>query len=44
MGGAVGNLHRRRIKKEEKAKVVAAAWGAESFHFFAAFAVVHWAI
>ena len=33
--------HRRKIETEEKAKVVvAAAWGAESLHFFAALAIL----
>ena len=33
--------HRRRIKTEEKAKVVAAAWGAELIQFLAAVAILH---
>ena len=33
--------HRRRIKTEVKAKVVAAAWGAELIQFLAALAVLH---
>ena len=33
--------HSRRIKTEEKAKVVAAAWGAELIQFLAALAVLH---
>ena len=33
--------HRRRIKTEEKAKVVAAAWGAELIEFLAALAILH---
>ena len=33
--------HRRRIKTKEKAKVVAAAWGTESIHFFAVLAILH---
>ena len=31
----VGYTHRRRIKTEEKAKVVAAVWGTELIQFFA---------
>ena len=33
--------YKRRIYTEEKAKVVAASWGAELFQFFAAFAILH---
>ena len=33
--------HRRWIKTEEKVKVVAAAWGAELTHFFAALVILH---
>ena len=33
--------HRRRIKKEEKAKVVAAVWGKELIHFLDALAIFH---
>ena len=38
--------HRRRIKTEEKAKVVASdgGGGAEFIHFLAAQAVLHWTI
>ena len=32
----------RRIKTEEKAKVVAAVWGAKFIRFLAALAVLHW--
>ena len=32
-------MHRRRIKTEEKAKIVAAVWGAELIKFRAALAV-----
>ena len=32
-------VHWRRIKTEEKAKVVAAVWGADSIHFFATLAI-----
>ena len=32
---------RRRIKTEEKAKVVVAPWGAESINFFVALAILH---
>ena len=32
--------HRRRIKTEEKAKVVASIWGEELMHFLAALAVL----
>ena len=38
---AVVYLHRRRIKKEEKAKVVAAVWGKELIHFLDALAIFH---
>ena len=34
-------LHRRRIKTEEKAKVVAALWGAELIQFLATLAILH---
>ena len=34
-------MHRRRIYTEEKAKVVAAAWGTEFIKFLAALAVLH---
>ena len=33
--------HRRRMYTEEKAKVVAAAWGAELLKFLAALAMLH---
>ena len=33
-------FHRRRIKTEEKAKVVVDDWGAESVHFFAALGIL----
>ena len=33
--------HRRRINTAEKAKFVAAVWGAESIHFFAVLAILH---
>ena len=33
--------HRRRIKTEERAKVVVAVWGAEFIEFFAALAILH---
>ena len=33
--------HRRRIKAEEKAKVVAAVWGAEFIQFLAALAILN---
>ena len=36
--------HRRRIKTEEKVKVVAYVWGAEFIQFLAALAVLHWPI
>ena len=32
--------HRRRIKTEEKAKVVAAVWGTELIQFLAALAII----
>ena len=32
---------RRRIKTEEKEKVVAAAWGTELIQFYAALAILH---
>ena len=34
-------MHRRRIYTEEKAKVVAAAWGTALFKFLAAIAILH---
>ena len=34
--------YRRRIKTEEKAKVVASVWGAEFIQFLAALAVLNW--
>ena len=34
--------HRRRIKTEEKAKVVAAVWGTEFIQFLAALAILHY--
>ena len=37
----VGFNHRRRINTEEKAKVVAAAWGTECIQFLAALAILH---
>ena len=38
----MGNIkHRRRIKTDEKAKVVAAAWVAELIKFLAALSVLH---
>ena len=39
-----GVRQRRRIKTEEKAKVVAAVRGAELIKLFAALAVLHWTI
>ena len=33
--------HRRRIKTEEKVKVVAAVWGTEFIQFLAAIAILH---
>ena len=36
----VGPSHRRRIKTEEKAKIVAAVWGAKFVQFLAALAVL----
>ena len=36
--------HRRWIKTEEKAKVVASVWGAEFIQFLAAIAVLYWTI
>ena len=38
-GGNKSAKHRRRIKTEEKAKVVAAVWGTELIQFLAALAV-----
>ena len=35
-------LHRRRIKTEDKAKVVASVWGAEFIKFLATPAFLHW--
>ena len=37
----LGRGHKRRIKTEEKAKVIAAAWGAEAIHFFASLDILH---
>ena len=37
----IGPNHRRRIKTEDKAKVVAAAWGTELIQFLAALAILH---
>ena len=34
-------MHRRRIKMEEKAKIVTAVWGEEFIPFLAAKAVLH---
>ena len=34
--GSYHQVHRRRIKTEEKAKVVAAVWGTELIHVHAA--------
>ena len=34
--------HRRRIKTEEKAKVIASVWGEEFIKFLAALAVLHY--
>ena len=36
--------HRRRIKTEEKAKVVASVWVEEFIQFLAALAVLYWTI
>ena len=36
--------HRRRIKTDEKAKVVASVWGEEYIQLLAALAVLHWKI
>ena len=36
-----GKEHRRRIKKEEKAKVVAAVWWTELINFLAALYIFH---
>ena len=41
---AVTERHRRRIKTEEKAKVVASVCGKEFIQFLAALAVLHWKI
>ena len=37
----VGYIYRRRIYREEKAKVVSAIWGTEVFQFLAALAILH---
>ena len=37
-------IHKRRIKTEEKAKVVASVWGEEFIQFLASLAVLHWKI
>ena len=34
--------HRRRIRTEEKAKVVTSVWGAEFIQFLVALAVLYW--
>ena len=34
-------MHRRKLNAEEKAKVVAAAWGAELIQFLAALTILH---
>ena len=39
--GLIPLPHRRRIKTEEKAKVVAAAWGAKLIQFLAALAILY---
>ena len=36
--------HRRRIKTEEKAKIIAAVWGTEWIQFLAALAILHYTI
>ena len=36
-----GQIHRRRIKTEEWAKVVAAAWGTELIKFLAVLPILH---
>ena len=42
---AIGShLHRRRIKTEEKAKVVISVWGKEFIKFLAALAILPWTI
>ena len=38
---AKSGKHRRRIKTEDKAKVVAAVWGTELLPFLAALAILH---
>ena len=40
-GGAQRHTHKRRIKTEEKAKVVTAVWGTELFKFVATLAISH---
>ena len=37
----MGADHRKRIKTEEKAKVIAASWGTECFQFLAVLAILH---
>ena len=39
--GHWGGQHRRRIKTEEKARVVAAVWGTELIQFIAALTILH---
>ena len=41
IGPVEHTLHRRRIKTEETAKVVAAVWGTELIQFHAALANLH---
>ena len=42
--GGIQRWVRRRIKTEEKAKVVASDWGEEFIQFLAALVVLHWMI
>ena len=37
----MGNSHRRRMKTEEKAKVIVAVWGTELIQFLVMLAILH---
>ena len=41
VSGIGGTAYRRRIKTEEKARVVAAVWGTELIQFIAALTILH---
>ena len=42
--GKICKRHRRKLKTEANAKVVASVFGTEFIQFFAALAVLHWTI